>query len=629
VESGGNFEAKGKSGEYGAYQFEPATWDSESQSVLGSKVPLDQATPEQQTQVAYTKIKQLKDQGMNVGQIASVWNAGNPDAYKNNNVGTNAEGVAYDTPAYAQKVAQTYQTIKNGGQVTPEVSGTPNVPDDTSSMPTWEKILFGVGGAALGAGAIALGQPEALPEAAALGEEAAGGTSGAAGILSKVGGAIKNAVTSKVGNLAEGVGLGSIPGIIGDITGNKANAQNAAGEEAATENAGATEANATKQSEEANAENENEINDEQESQQALQNTKAASQAYNAQLATTSSGTKLMQTPQGQLGIQSLATNGIVPNQNQEGKFETLQNQQELSKLSSDLNNKEQDLHSASGDTGNLEDVRSEAKQAVRQDNRIPSTDWESADKIIDERMDSYRQRMGENPTLGRGGIGQIRRDGYKSFDHNASSATNAAGRALGRAANKHMLDKSSAKELIGGIHKEKEKLIAANKVLKHLDGKKALNKHGFIQKALHGTGKYAALYIGDRLGGPIGAVIGDMVGKNIIKAADKRYGKSVFEKPAVRKALEMVNSKDPAIHKKIEKQLKKYGVKMETLKKDLEHAKVMEQKRGEYKEKKKTVLEGEKKKSGYSPYTEPGIIKLGKKPISKYNKIEKGLPIIR
>ena len=52
-ESGGKYDAKGKSGEYGAYQYTPTTWASDSHKYLGSVVPLEQATPAQQDEVAY------------------------------------------------------------------------------------------------------------------------------------------------------------------------------------------------------------------------------------------------------------------------------------------------------------------------------------------------------------------------------------------------------------------------------------------------------------------------------------------------------------------------------------------------------------------------------------------------
>lgn len=113
VESGGSNKALGQSGEKGAYQFMPDTWSKYSQEA-GINVPLASATLQQQNQVAYTKIKQWKDAGYNPGQIASMWNAGpgKPNAYLEGYKGTNNQGVAYDTPAYAKSVAEVYQQTK-------------------------------------------------------------------------------------------------------------------------------------------------------------------------------------------------------------------------------------------------------------------------------------------------------------------------------------------------------------------------------------------------------------------------------------------------------------------------------------------------------------------------------------
>lgn len=113
AESGGNFTARGKSGEYGAYQYTKPTWDVESVKYLGRNVQLEQATPEEQNEVMYKKIKELKDKGWNIGEIASYHNSGKKDAFRNNWSGTNQFGVRYDTPAYAEKVANTYQQFKS------------------------------------------------------------------------------------------------------------------------------------------------------------------------------------------------------------------------------------------------------------------------------------------------------------------------------------------------------------------------------------------------------------------------------------------------------------------------------------------------------------------------------------
>lgn len=131
TESGGNFQARGKSGEYGAYQFTKPTWDAYAPK-HGVNVPIEQATPDQQNEVAYKQIKEWKDQGLNVGQISSLWNSGKPDAYLDPNYkGVNQKtGVYFDVPAYAKSVATAYQTLKNGGQAQID----PNNPSSTGGF---------------------------------------------------------------------------------------------------------------------------------------------------------------------------------------------------------------------------------------------------------------------------------------------------------------------------------------------------------------------------------------------------------------------------------------------------------------------------------------------------------------
>jgi len=120
TESNNNFQAKGKSGEYGAYQFTNGTWNSAAQKYLGTQIPLEEATPEQQNEVAYKRIADWKSQGYTPGQIASMWNAGEgePNAYTGSfsngspSIGVNKFGAKYSVPAYANKVATAYQQFK-------------------------------------------------------------------------------------------------------------------------------------------------------------------------------------------------------------------------------------------------------------------------------------------------------------------------------------------------------------------------------------------------------------------------------------------------------------------------------------------------------------------------------------
>lgn len=137
VESGGDPVRKGPSGEFGAYQFLPATWNEYSREA-GVNVPLERASLSDQNQVAYHKIKQWKDAGYNPGQIASMWNAGpgTPNAYMENHRGVNAQGVSYDTPKYAKEVATLYQQYKSGTGLPQAASNQDSVTQDLPGMPS-------------------------------------------------------------------------------------------------------------------------------------------------------------------------------------------------------------------------------------------------------------------------------------------------------------------------------------------------------------------------------------------------------------------------------------------------------------------------------------------------------------
>lgn len=104
----------GKSGEYGAYQYTNDTWNADSEKYLGTSVPLNQATPAQQNQVAYNKVKDLlAANGGSQSKVASIWNSGQPDP-NTVGTGTNKEGVAYDVPGYVERVKQNYLGYQNG-----------------------------------------------------------------------------------------------------------------------------------------------------------------------------------------------------------------------------------------------------------------------------------------------------------------------------------------------------------------------------------------------------------------------------------------------------------------------------------------------------------------------------------
>lgn len=118
------YTATGKSGEYGAYQYTPDTWNTDSEKYLGQSIPLDKATPEQQNQVAYSKVADLLKAGNSQSQVASIWNSGYSDP-SIIGTGTNKYGVQYDVPGYVNKVKKNYLSYANGSE-------SPNTPAQNS-----------------------------------------------------------------------------------------------------------------------------------------------------------------------------------------------------------------------------------------------------------------------------------------------------------------------------------------------------------------------------------------------------------------------------------------------------------------------------------------------------------------
>ena len=118
-ENGGqtpDYTAKGASGEYGAYQYLPATWQARATQFLGSNAPsLQDATPDQQNEVTYKWVQSKLAAGYTPAQVASMHNAGEgaPNAWQGN-AGTNAEGVQYNTKAYAQGVQKYASQLWDG-----------------------------------------------------------------------------------------------------------------------------------------------------------------------------------------------------------------------------------------------------------------------------------------------------------------------------------------------------------------------------------------------------------------------------------------------------------------------------------------------------------------------------------
>lgn len=97
-ESGGNYHARGASGEGGSMQYMPSTWKAHSAQVYGKVL---EKTPEREWYVATRMIQKWIDQGYTEGEIALMWNSGRPS---NCSAGVNKFGVKYDSCAYKRHV---------------------------------------------------------------------------------------------------------------------------------------------------------------------------------------------------------------------------------------------------------------------------------------------------------------------------------------------------------------------------------------------------------------------------------------------------------------------------------------------------------------------------------------------
>jgi hypothetical protein len=214
------------------------------------------------------------------------------------------------------------------------------------------------------------------------------------------------------------------------------------------------------------------------------------------------------------------------------------------------------------------------------------------------------------------------------WDATRPSAKTAAHKAIGGGARKTIVNNTQHKKLYEKAMKEESGLLSGQKVLKHLNGKKAPEHKSLTRRLLKGYGRYVGIALGDKIGGPLGAIVGSMVGDKLSHVVDKRFGKTYFESKAGKKMIELAASKSPRVKEELENELKKWGVKVEFEKELKKYEEQKNVKRKEYKEKKKSILEGNKKVENeeYIPDEKLPIIKMGHKP---KNKTEKGLPIIR
>lgn len=131
------------------FQFLPDTWREYATDILkDANAPLNN---ENELKVVLGKVKGWVNEGKTVGEIASKWNSGSFEKYRQNWKGVNKKyNVAYDTPQYAEDVInyakkfhgeiQQAKATKQLGANIPNpplnqsANSTPNVPANTPQM---------------------------------------------------------------------------------------------------------------------------------------------------------------------------------------------------------------------------------------------------------------------------------------------------------------------------------------------------------------------------------------------------------------------------------------------------------------------------------------------------------------
>lgn len=125
----------GKTGEAKSiFQFTPDTWKAYSNETFGKEMPIN---ADNETYVVSQKVSKWMKEGKTLGQIASMWNAGpgKPNAYKEGWKGINKKyGVAYDTPAYADKVINYAKKFYGESQKTSQTSQSSPINEIMSTM---------------------------------------------------------------------------------------------------------------------------------------------------------------------------------------------------------------------------------------------------------------------------------------------------------------------------------------------------------------------------------------------------------------------------------------------------------------------------------------------------------------
>lgn len=524
-ESGGNYKARGKDGEIGAYQFTKGFIQDNAPKYLGTDYNPDDLTPDQQDKLAYSTIKDWGTSGkpgyqhmgkLSPAQIASAWNAGDPTAYldEDGNQGISNGGAKYNTSEYVSNIQKNFDEA--------------NRPQPEAGMSGFDKsvTLPVAGGLTVAGGAAAVASGGILPTLGGLAGRAWTAIKGAPKAL--IGGIVSDAVKEAIPETASVLPAGQ-----------ESFASRLLGE------------SMPKASEASN--------------------KLADTLLQV-ITGDKTGRVAMQDPMKRESVNIGAKYGLAPdtvNGTLDFSGAEEKRMQTLGKLSKGVQTVLEDESSP------LQSVIERAKRDVKE--HSPSNEWEEADRHIDNIAKTYRKNFAKDDgSISNARLEQMKQEMWhgQKFDVNETNAKRAAKKALGFSARATITDNTQHKEFYNTAMKEEQGLINFGKMVKKMNGKKAPETASMGKGLLKMGGEYVSTYIGARIGGPIGAVLGDIIGNRIRGKIDKKFGSNIFEAPQVQKAILEIEQENPEVYDRLVHELELEGITMKVAK-NRENAKVL------------------------------------------------------
>ena len=276
------------------------------------------------------------------------------------------------------------------------------------------------------------------------------------------------------------------------------------------------------------------------------------------------GRTLSQSPEGNLGIPTMAENGYVPENNNGNADYSAAMEDSKASVAQAANVEKQ---AAGGSVVPMSEVLATAKQNIQSSNVAPDIKQETL-----EHLDKISKSYGTGDISGGDAI-EARHQQYAAVKKDwakMGSSEIEARKALGTAFRDTSLAHSNNRDLQRAAIFEQQKHISAQKVMKKLHNhplsKKAM--HPFRQQLFKMAATAAEAWIGDKIGGTVGAILGYAAGSQINRVLEKKLKKTNFDTPEMKKALTILRDSKPGAFTHFKKTLERNHIEIPDLKEE-------------------------------------------------------------